>query len=320
MPSDAPRKKPKEKQHDIFFSRALLMLQRLSVEQNIALKELAEAFNVTERTIKRDLERLHFFPISYKQGVVSVDEGFSIEHTRLTNDELLYMELAFSAVEEVSEDVRQKFHAIRAKLSTPLFATPYEVKGESFESIDMDSVLLNKIEDAINCRNIAIVSSYDMQSHVEPYKVVAFDGIWYLFAKDIEANKIKTYLIASITEFRATTQQHSSDMKSIEKMLDSVHTAWFEDGHTFMVKVKIRPPAAAYFKLKKYFPSQYIIKEPDDGSLIVTFEVSSDEDIDNLIKAWLPHIEVISPERFRKRISRELEDYLSSLRSYTLDR
>ena len=159
-----------------------------------------------------------------------------------------------------------------------------------------------------------------MQTHVEPYKVVAFDGIWYLFAKDIEINKIKTYLISSITSFRATSHLHERDMKSIEKMLDNVHTAWFDDGHTFSVKVKIKPPVAAYFKLKKYFPSQEIIKEQDDGALIVMFQVSSDEDIDNLIKAWIPHIEVISPDRFRKRLSRELEAYVRALKAYQIER
>ena len=52
-------------------------------------------------------------------------------------------------------------------------------------------------------------------------------------------------------------------------------------------------------------------KENDDGSLIVTLAVSSDEDIDNLIKAWLPHIEVIKPERFKKRLILELEEYVN---------
>ena len=308
-------KKSGDKQHDIFFSRALLMLQRLSEEKSVSVSELAEEYEVSERTIRRDIERLHFFPLHYSRGVVSVDEGFSIEHTRLSGDELLYMELAFNSVEEISPDISAKFHAIRAKLSYPLFSTPYEIKAEQFESIDMDSPLLNKIEDAITKRNISMIRSGERQSHVEPYKVVAFDGIWYLFAKEIQSQKIKTYLIANIEEFRATTQEYKCDVEAVEKMLDGVHTAWFEDGHMFTVKVKVKPPVAEYFKLKKFFPSQEITQEREDGSLIISFDVSSDEDVDNLIKAWLPHIEVLSPERFRKRLVSELELYLESLKS-----
>ena len=39
--------------------------------------------------------------------------------------------------------------------------------------------------------------------------------------------------------------------------------------------------------------SQEIEEKLEDGSLIINFEISHDEDIDNIIKSWLPHIEII---------------------------
>ena len=42
------------------------------------------------------------------------------------------------------------------------------------------------------------------------------------------------------------------------------------------------------------------------------------EDVDNLIKAWLPHIKVLKPERFRKRLLNELEEYIELLKSASL--
>jgi len=51
----------------------------------------------------------------------------------------------------------------------------------------------------------------------------------------------------------------------------------------------------------------------------VSFQVSHDEDVDNLIKAWLPHIEVLKPERFRKRLVGELEAYVRELKMPQVD-
>jgi len=71
-------------------------------------------------------------------------------------------------------------------------------------------------------------------------------------------------------------------------------------------------------KLKKHLSSQKILKENSDDSLIVSFSVSSDEDVDNLIKSWLPHIEVMKPERFRKKLISELELYVKELKQISL--
>ena len=282
----------KDSKHDKFFSRALLMLQKLSEEGSVSIVDLAEEYNCDKRTIYRDIKRLHFFPIELNSGVVS---------------------------DNIDVKIDKQIQAIRSKLSNPLFFTPYSIKSESYEAINMDSELLNKIEDAIIKRNISKITSNSIKSIVEPYKVVSFDGFWYLLAKDMEDKKIKTYLISNISEFRATTKKYNISNTDIAEVLQNVHTAWFEDGNSFEVKIKVKPQIAGYFKLKKHLPSQEIIKENSDSSLIVNFKVSSDEDIDNLIKAWLPHIEVIKPERFRKRLILELEDYVKELKNQRYD-
>ena len=308
-----------ESKHDILFNRLLLMLQKLSHEGEATVRELADEYGCSEKTIERDIKRLHFFPIEYEKGVVRISEGYDLDRSGLENSELLFAELAFSSIEGLNEESTKRIHSIRAKLSHPLFFTPYQIKAEGYESIDMDSQLLNKIEDAILKKNIATITSNDNTSKIEPYKVVSFDGIWYLFAKDLTDNKIKTFLIAQIQEFRAELDRHEHDVESINKMLDNVHTAWFEDGNSFSVTVKIKSEIAHYFKLKKHLPSQKTIKEKSDGTLIISFDVSSDEDVDNLIKAWMPHIEVLKPERFRRRLISELESYLDALKSIELE-
>ena len=309
-----------DSKHDKLFSRLLLILQQLTRDGEATVAELAEEFSCSTKTIERDIQRLDFFPLELNKGVIRIEQGRFLDRLGLEEDELVLTELAFSSIEGLTESNTRQLHSIRAKLSQPLFFTPYQIKAEGYEPLDMDSSLLNKIEDAIEKKNISTITSNNQLSKVEPYKVVSFDGIWYLFAKDLSDEKIKTFLIAHIKEFRADLDTHSNDVEVINKMLDNVHTAWFEDGNSFTVTVKIKPEIAHYFKLKKHLPSQKIIKEGDDGTLVISFDVSSDEDVDNLIKAWLPHIEVLKPERFRKRLIVELESYLSSLKTLDIGR
>ena len=83
------------------------------------------------------------------------------------------------------------------------------------EAINMDSELLNKIEDAIKKNNISKITSNDITSIIEPYKVVAFDGFWYLLAKDLKDTKIKTYLIPTDITNSSRIGQNNSLMKSV---------------------------------------------------------------------------------------------------------
>lgn len=304
--------------HDKLFSRLISMMEILIRDKSTSVNEFAEMYNVDKRTIYRDIERLSFFPLELRNGIVYIEESYDLVRPDLNNSELLVTELALSAFNGVDKVTDKKLHSIRAKLTNPLYFNPYNIKPEGYEEMNMNSEIANKIEDAIAKRNLSKVTSNDIVSVVQPYKVVAFDGIWYLLAKDVADKKIKTYLVSHIQEFRASAKVFSTNYVDINAILENVHTAWFEDGNSFSVKVKVKKEIAHYFKLKKHLTSQEIEKENSDGSLIVTFSVSSDEDVDNLIKAWLPHIEVISPARFRKRLIGELEEYVRELKNITL--
>jgi predicted DNA-binding transcriptional regulator YafY len=303
-----------DEKHDKLFSRLILMMQTLTQDKSVSVTDFTEMFGVDKRTVYRDIKRLSFFPLELRDGIIYLEEDYDMERPNLNGDELLIAELALSSLSGIDAGTDKKLHSIRAKLTNPLYFNPYNIKPEGFENMDKDSELSNKIEDAIRKRNISKVTSNTLTSEVQPYKIVAFDGIWYLLAKDTDDKKIKTYLLSNIQEFRASAKTFSTSYVDVNAILENVHTAWFEDGNSFVVKIKVKQEIAHFFKLKKHLNSQEILKENNDGSLVVAFSVSCDEDVDNLIKSWLPHIEVISPTRFRKRLIGELETYLNSLK------
>ena len=93
-------------------------------------------------------------------------------------------------------------------------------------------------------------------------------------------------------------------------MLDKAHSPYYQDGNSFNIKVKVYSEIAHFFEQKEFLQSQEIEEKLEDGSLIINFEISHDEDIDNIIKSWLPHIEIIEPIRFKEKLKNELKEYL----------
>ncbi|QOY53253.1 helix-turn-helix transcriptional regulator [Candidatus Sulfurimonas baltica] len=306
------------KSHDTTVTRLILILSKLDEDERPTQKELAQEFSVSLRTIQRDIGRLCYFPIEKTDdGKLYFTEGFSLKRTSFEDIEMVLLSLSLSMIMDISPKFSKSSHSLLAKLLVPNFATPYLIKQNPYESIDVDSAKLNELEYGIENKRITTIMINKREFVVEPYKIISFDEIWYLFAKELESEKIKTFFISDISQVDYS-QKSFTMKKPIDSILENVHTAWFDDGVQYEVKVKIMQPIAHYFKRKKHFVSQELVREDDDGSIVVSFKVSSDEEVDNLIKSWLPHIKVISPKRIRKKMLKELDEYVKSLKNFEM--
>lgn len=299
------------KSYDKTLTRLILILTKLTNNEKPTTKDLAKEFNVGIRTIQRDLyERLIYFPIEKNtKGQLRFIEGFTLDRCSLDNDEMLLVYLAMSQVKTMSHNFENKIDHLFSKLLNPSFNSPYFIKPNSYEQIDLNSTLLKSIEDSIANFQYAKIELLHKSVKVKPYKIVCLDGIWYLFAKDTNDDKIKTYKLSQIISFEILNEKFELQI-NIDEILSHVHSGWFEDGNSFKVFVQISSTATHYFQSKQVLPTQQIIEEKTDGSIIVQFEVSHEEDIDNIIKAWLPDIKVLEPIEYKKKLEKELQTYL----------
>lgn len=303
-----------KKDYDKTLTRLVGILTKLSHDERYTTQEYAQEYNVGVRTIQKDFrEKLGGFAITKDcDGRHIFQEGFTLNKTILSNDEMMLVSLALSQFEEVSDFDRLTSSTLK-KLLNPKVFNPYYVKQEDLEDIDIDSVVVARLEDAIKYQNHVNIVIRNNTLEVEPYKISNFDGIWYLFAKDERDQKTKTFMISKIKKVDILPNKHTTTQSQVDQTLEKVHSAWFEDGNCFDVLVKVNSNISYYFKNKEFLQSQNIEEELEDGSLIVSFEVSHDEDIDNIIKSWLPDIEVLEPTRYRDKIKKELTEYLKRI-------
>ena len=68
--------------------------------------------------------------------------------------------------------------------------------------------------------------------------------------------------------------------------------------------------AAAHFKRRQLVPAQQVIKELEDGSLIVSSHISHDLQMLPIVRYWIPHVRILSPESLRETCMASLKGYM----------
>jgi predicted DNA-binding transcriptional regulator YafY len=78
-------------------------------------------------------------------------------------------------------------------------------------------------------------------------------------------------------------------------------------GENSLVRIRVSPAVARYFRRKKYHPTQQIDHEGSDGHLIVSYDVEGLKDMHSWIRSWGPSVTVLEPEKLVKKIQEDAE-------------
>ncbi|MBD3842663.1 MAG: hypothetical protein IE909_12420 [Campylobacterales bacterium] len=95
----------KSKHYDSSLFRLISILRKLSLDERPTTQELANEFNVGIRTIQKDFsERLLEFPIEKdSQKRFKFIDGFTLDQTGLSSDEMILLQLSLSQFNEVTD-------------------------------------------------------------------------------------------------------------------------------------------------------------------------------------------------------------------------
>lgn len=312
MQSNSPTKK---KNYDKALYRLTKILELLLDDARPTIRELAEEFNVTERTIQKDVyERLQSFGIAKNNyGKLQFEYEIDIKKSFLRIEEMFFISLSLSQLEDIDKEHQELARSIFRKILKKELYNPYFIKPELFQPIDHNETIVETLEDAITKCQAVEISFNGKPLKLFPYKIASFEGIWYLLADNVAQDKLKNYMISRIEDITVLDEKFER-MKELEDTLEKIESAWYVEGNSFKVVVKVYPQIAEYFTLKKHLNSQKLLEKLPDGSLLLEFTVTHEEDVDNLIKSWLPHIEIVSPSAFRERIVKELTTYIDRIK------
>jgi len=291
--------------HDTLVYRLASTLIKLNQGEQLDPQSLADEYGVTLRTIQRDLNvRFAYLPIQKINGLYHLDPFFL---GKLTHQDIerfaglagvkgLFPSLTAEFLEEIFDNTT------RASLL---------VRGHSYEDLKGKEQQFHKLEEAISSSK-QISFSYKKEGsskgyhNVCPYKLINNKGIWYLSALDL--NKLKTFSFSKISNLHIDQTNFEPD-EEILKLITDDDSVWFSASKTKVV-LKISKEVADYFLRRTLIANQVIEKNLEDGSLILSTKISHHDQLLPIIRYWIPHIRIISPESLQQEIEQELRKYL----------
>jgi predicted DNA-binding transcriptional regulator YafY len=154
-----------------------------------------------------------------------------------------------------------------------------------------------------------------VQHTVKPYKIVFMNENFYLACEvehpDYQFSPYRISKIENVTPTGKNFHQNREIASFIKNMQTPLakYTPGYKE-HLIDVIVEVASEKAHHFKAKKHLPSQKIIEEKEDGTLVLSYTVTQTIEIDDLIKRWIPSMKVTSPSSLKERIHKDLTEYL----------
>ena len=272
--------------------------------ESVNTVELATKFNTSERTIYRDItDRLNFLQLIKSENRWRMDT----QSIGTLSQKVIQNFAAISGIRDLYPTLDDSF--LKSLMDSEQ-QSAFLIKPYNYESLSdqVSKQLFNKLEATITSRESVhfYYKAKDYQS-VQPYKLINYQGIWYLAA--IDNGKLKTFHVSQIKSVWKTKELFKRDPK-IEDQIKKDETIWFSD-RKHEVVLKVNAEIASYFKRRQLIPEQEITKTCDDGSLIVTTRIADDKQILPIIKYWIPHVKIISPSSLNEHLRNDIKYYLN---------
>lgn len=295
--------------------RLLAIIMYLLNSRRASARELAEHFEVSTRTIQRDIDALSMagFPVyawQGRKGGYELLDTFKMERSFLTSQELETLRTVLLGVESAYVDDRIKRLISKFDHMDQIKPAAWKETQTGIIQIDLSSwggqaALTEKIDllrDAIETLHRVTFSYANVRGEisrrsVEPVKLLLKSNSWYLFAYCLSKKAYRVFKLGRI-----------ADLKKLDSVYEKVHTATpprLDDSYSTddrpRTKLILRFHEKALGRMSDFFGFELIKKESES---YYTVEVTYPEDewVYGMILGFGNLVEVIEPLHIRELI------------------
>lgn len=291
----------------------ILLLNRRMVQA----KELAERFEVSVRTIYRDIEAINGagIPIVTYQGTnggIGLAEGYRLDRNMLTNDELAAIVTALRSVStsygnEQHQRLMEKLHSVVPPADSEAFEHKSSRVLIDYSPWDGNERLrpkLLRIEKAIDHCLMAefnYSNADGVMSHriAEPHRLILKKNQWYLQAYCLEKEQFRLFKLKRIKDLEIIPEKtfHRRELPAQEST-SSQGSAEPSQVTEFILRfqAETRHLAEEWFGIEE-------LQQEEDGSWLVKKAYPEDEWLYRFILGLGPHVEVLEPRHLREVIA-----------------
>lgn len=312
----------KNKNYDPKIHRLMVILNKLDSGTPVSVSSLAKEFNVTPRSIQRDLrllERADFRVEPAGKGCYTFAENFSLKKLMLSDEEASLMAFLYDISESLGDKFVKSFKSLQGKVMVEEVSNPYYVKVPDGLKLKDNYPFLVDLEMAINSCCKAQVSYKPLNSNevkeykVCPWKIALINGFWYLIAPFDGMDEPMKLRIDRIQKVEALVEEDFFPPDNLQEILDKGINIWFTGKRNTKVVLKVDKEVSSYFKQQTYFPDQKIKAEEPDGSLVLETKIDNFQEIVPVILNWIPYVKVVSPPKLKEEIKQAITTYLQEM-------
>lgn len=276
-------------------------------KKNVTAKELAEHFEVSQRTIYRDIEDLSqsgvpIYMTKGKGGGISLLSDFILNKAILSQEEKKEILAAMQGLNAVN---KSEFNGVLSKLSSFLGGDNENWIEVDFSNWDKNNTLGEKfttIKNSIINKNLISFEYFNsngklLERIIEPLKLVFKGQGWYLYAYCREREDNRFFKLTRMSNINIILENFNRTVPN--KIFSEEDTGYYNE----LIHLKLRIDKKLAFRIYDEFHNYSL---DDNGDFIVNLDFPSGDWLFGYLMSFGEYIEVLEPLNIRDEIKKKL--------------
>ncbi|MDR1688906.1 MAG: YafY family transcriptional regulator [Clostridiales bacterium] len=298
--------------------RLLSIVIYLLSHDKVSAEKLAERFEVSRRTIVRNIEQISMAGIPIKslsgpKGGYSIMEGYKLDGRVIKKEEQQLIITAIKGFLSAYDgkryaEVLEKLMSLFLKQQKGHIFLDFGATGENNETQEK----LKSLEEAIvNKKAVQILyvnaEGYESKRYVEPLALNYRWYAWYLLAFCHTKQDYRIFKLVRISRLQLTRASFLKKHADADVLLEQA----FQEKHRKSIDVTLLCRAEIKVQIKEYLGGE-ITETFENGDFILSMRVFEDERIwFAVLLSFADKIKVIKPDEIRDRLTKTAENILS---------
>lgn len=283
-------------------NRLFKILYYILEKGKVTANELAEKYEVSIRTIYRDIDVLSsagipIYTIQGKGGGIEILDDFVLKKSFLSKNEQEQILIALKSLELINEEYENELLTKLSALFKKKNTNWIEVDFTNWQGTKSYDELFKNIKSSIINKTIVRFKYFSSDKketirEVKPIKLLFKDWDWYMYAFCLLRNDFRYFKLSRIKEFEILSNNFEDDFNDIVLKKEAVYE------ETIFVKIKFDKKVA----FRVYDEISSIVEEDEDGNLYATIELPNNYNLYNYIFSYGNLAEVLEPKEIREKI------------------
>ena len=302
------------------YYRVLNILNRLN-EGPVRIADLSAEFNVSERSIQRDMERINLtgFQLDAPQrGTYTFAPGVSLNSFNLTSEQLSVLVLMREMAGGLGGAIKDAFDKVFARATassaaeSPFFAIGSRALNPLTRKFYEDIVFAIENRKKVKVRYVSAQGA--SEKTLCPVKILASENFFYMMASQDGAKELRfaKYRVDRIKKLEILPEEFTPPAPElIKKIIGSATTIWgVNEGVKTRIVLKASGAAADFLQSKELLSGQKVSKPAPDGSVTVKAVIRHPMEVVPLVLHWMPEITITEPAGLRDEVKNRITAYL----------